>query len=51
MSLDAVLPYLMRWAKDYKQGTWEPGGGRGGVDVFDTDTQRLRPNQKVVHGP
>jgi hypothetical protein len=47
---EPVLPDLKRWAKDYKQGTWEPGGG-GGADVYNTDTQRLRPNQKAVHGP
>jgi hypothetical protein len=48
---EPVFPYLKRWAKEYKQGTWEPGGGCGGVDVFNTDTQRLRPNQRTVHGP
>jgi hypothetical protein len=47
---EPVFPYLKRWAKGYKQGTWEPGGGCGGVDVFNTDTQRLRPNQRMVHG-
>jgi hypothetical protein len=48
---EPALPYLKRWAKDYKQGTWEPDGGRGGIDVYNSDTQRLRPNQTLVHEP
>jgi hypothetical protein len=42
-------PSLKRWAKDHKQGAWEPGGGCGGVDVYNTDIQRWRPNQRVFH--
>lgn len=48
---EPVWPYLKRWAEEYKGGTWEPGGGCGCVDVFNTDIERVRPNKKVVHGP
>jgi hypothetical protein len=48
---DPVWPYLKSWANAYKAGTWEPGGGGGGIDVFCTDPERLRSNQKLVHGP
>jgi hypothetical protein len=48
---EPVGPHLKRWTAAYKRGTWEPSGGCGGIDVFCTDTERLRSNQKLVHGP
>jgi hypothetical protein len=47
---EPVWPTLKRWVEAYKGGTWQPGGGREGVDVFCTDIERLRPNKKVVDG-
>jgi hypothetical protein len=47
---EPVGPHLKRWTLAYKRGTWEPSGGCGGIDVFCTDTERLRSNKKLVHG-
>jgi hypothetical protein len=46
-----VRPNLLRWAEAYKRGTWESCEGGCAGDFFCTDTERLRSNQKVIHGP
>jgi hypothetical protein len=46
-----VGPIFRRWAEAYKRGTWESCEGGYVVDIFWTDTERLRSNQKVIHGP
>jgi hypothetical protein len=31
---DRIQPTLRRWAQQYKDKTWEPMGGDGGLDVY-----------------
>jgi hypothetical protein len=47
---EPVWPILRRLAEAYKGGTWQPGGGHDGIDVFCADIERLRPNKEVVRG-
>ena len=39
-------PTLQKWAKRYKEGSWVPRGGDGGIDVYSNDfSQRARDHR------
>jgi hypothetical protein len=48
---DPMSPHLKRWAEAYTTRALESKGGYGNVDIYNTDIEKLRPNQRVVHGP
>lgn len=43
-------PRIMRWAQRYRQGTWQPMGGDGGINVFCMNVNQSRDAVEQIPG-